>query len=92
MKNSIVIGPIKKNRPTTERASILKDRLTKMKVGNFFEISGISSKSDAMNIRASLGYFSKKENIKLSTSLNDGVLTVERIKSSSKTKETSKVK
>ena len=92
MKNSITIGPIQKANPTNERASILRDRFTKMKVGNFFEISGISSKSDAMKIRASLGYISKRENIKFATSLNGKILKVERIKFSAKTKEVSEVK
>jgi hypothetical protein len=91
MQNSIKIGPIQKGRPTPQRHSLIKERLTKMKVGNFFEISGFSQKSEILNIRASIGYFSKKENVKVSTSVKNGVLRVEKIKSI-KTKEVSKVK
>jgi hypothetical protein len=91
MKNSIVIGPIQKAKPMTERASILDQRLAKMKVGNFFEVTGLSNKTEVLNFRASVGYFSKKNNVKVSTSMVNGVLKVERVKSS-KTKEVSKVK
>ena len=45
-----------------------------------------------MKIRASLGYISKRENIKVATSLNGKILKVERIKFSAKTKEVSEVK
>jgi ABC-type molybdate transport system substrate-binding protein len=64
--------------------------MTKMKIGNFFEISGITSTTEARNIRASLQYFSKKENVKVMTSFSGSVLRVERIKSS-KTKESNRV-
>jgi len=91
MKNSIVIGPIQKAKPMTQRASILDQRLAKMKVGNFFEVTGLSNKNDVSNFRASIQYFSKKRDVKVSTSMVNGVLKVERVKSS-KTKEVSKVK
>ncbi|CAB4174184.1 hypothetical protein UFOVP972_24 [uncultured Caudovirales phage] len=91
MKNTIVIGPIQKAKPVTERASILDNRLSKMKVGNFFEIVGLSNKTDLVNFRASINYFSKKNNVKVATTLVNGVLVVERVKSS-KTKEVSEVK
>ena len=90
MKKSIVIGPIQKAKPMTERAPILEQRLSKMKVGNFFEVTGLSGKTEILNFRASVGYFSKKNSIRVSTSMVNGVLKVERVKSS-KTKESSKV-
>ena len=90
MQNSIVIGPIQKAKPVTERSTILNDRLSKMKVGTYFEVTGLSTKSEVLNFRASVGYFSKKKKINVSTSLTDGILRVERIKSS-KTKESSRV-
>ncbi len=92
MKKSIMIGPIQKAKPTAKRAEILRDRLTKMKVGNFFEISGISSKSEIRNIRAALTYFSKKENVKVATSTDGNILKVEKIGDSHKTNQLSKVK
>lgn len=91
MKNSIVIGPIQKAKKTDTRHNILTDRLSKMKVGNYFEITGISAKADAQNIRASICYVSKKEGVKVATQLNGSVLRVERIKASRETKSTDKV-
>lgn len=82
MKNSIVIGPIQKAKPMTERASILDQRLSKMKVGNYFEVTGLSSKTDVLNFRASVSYFSKKKKIKVSTMMENGILRVERVKPS----------
>ena len=91
MKNSIVIGPIQKAKPVTERASILDQRLSKMKVGNFFEVSGLATKRDILNFRASVNYFSKKNNVQVSTVVTNGVLKVQRVKSI-KTKDVSRVK
>jgi hypothetical protein len=81
MKNSIVIGPIQKAKPMTERSVILDQRLSKMKVGNYFEVTGLSSKTDVLNFRASINYFSKKKKIKVSTMMENGILRVERVKS-----------
>lgn len=82
MKNSIKVGPIKKSANTTEHqiTSVIKERLTNLKVGTFFEISGFSSKNEIVNTRGIVSYYAKKRNIKFSTSLNDGILTIERIK------------
>lgn len=91
MKNSIVIGPVQKAKSVAERTSIINDRLSKMKVGNFFEVTGLSNKSEVMNFRGSVMYLSKKKDIRVATSMSNGILKVERVKSS-KTKETSKVK
>lgn len=92
MQKSIVISPIKKARPTNTYSAILSDRMSKMKIGNFFEISGLSSKTDVRNMRAAVSYVSKKEKVKVTTSLIENVLKVERVKSPVKTKETSTVK
>ena len=91
MKNSIVIGPIQKAKPVTERASLLNQRLSKMKVGNFFEVTGLSTRTEVLNFRASVNYFSKKNSVNVTTAMINGVLKVERVKSN-KTKEISKVK
>lgn len=91
MKNSIVIGPILKARPETKHSSILRERISKLKVGNFFEISGISDPNDTKKLRATVTYFAKKQNVKLSTStVGKDILKVVRI-TSTKTKESSKV-
>ena len=91
MKSSIKIGPIQKAKPTDDRASIISDRISKMKVGNFFEVTGLSTKTDVLNFRASIQYFSKKKEVRVITSMKNGVLKVERVKSD-KTKELSEVK
>jgi hypothetical protein len=90
MKNSIVIGPVQKAKPTAERTIIINDRLSKMKIGNFFEVTGLSTKSEVMNFRASVQYCSKKRDIRVATTMENGILKVERVKAS-KTKELSKV-
>lgn len=96
MKKSITVGPIKKSAVVADKAvsSIIKDRLTNLKVGTFFEISGLSSKKDIVNTRGVVSYYAKKKNIKFSTSFSEGVLTVERIKpvATPKTKAVSAVK
>jgi hypothetical protein len=91
MKNSIVIGPIQKAKRVTERSTILDNRLSKMKIGNFFEVTGLSGKEEVRNFRASVQYFSKKKGIQVTTSVTKGVLRVQRIKFD-KTKESSIVK
>jgi hypothetical protein len=82
MKNSIKVGPIKKSAKVVEQpiTAIIKERLNSLKVGTFFEISGFSSKHEITNTRGVVSYYAKKRNIKFSTSVNDGVLTIERIK------------
>lgn len=92
MKNSIVIGPIQKAKKTDSRNRILRERLTKMQLGNYFEISGISNKKEAANIRASLFHIAKKENVKVMTVLTGTTLKVERVKKGRvETKSTSAV-
>ena len=90
MKKSIEIGPIQKAKSVTEKPSILEQRLSKMKIGTFFEVTGLSSKTEVRNFRASVSYLSKKNSVRVSTLMVDGVLKVERVKSG-KTKELSKV-
>jgi uncharacterized protein (DUF2249 family) len=84
MKNSIVIGPIKKAKPEDRRHVIIRDRITRMKIGNFFEITGLKTEKDVSNIRVSLSYHSKKEGVKVSTTYNGGVLRVEKVRSETK--------
>jgi hypothetical protein len=91
MKSTIVIGPIHRAKRQTKRFSILRDRVSKMKTGNYFEISGISDKKEAGNIRASLTYLSKTEKVKISTTLSGSVLRVEKVKDLSETKAASRV-
>lgn len=85
MKSSIVIGPIKTSKRDNQRHILIQDRLSKMKTGNYFEISGISSKQEANNLRSQLQYFSKKKGITISTSMpNSNTLMVQRVKSETK--------
>jgi hypothetical protein len=50
-----------------------------MKVGEFFEIVGISGKYDANNLRSTLTYFSKKDGFKVKTKVFGSKMTVEKI-------------
>ena len=93
MKSSIVIGPIQRVKKSDARHQVLRDRLNKMRVGNYFEISKISSNKEAANLRASLCYIAKKENVRISTVLNGSVLRVEKVRSARiETKKTEGVK
>ncbi|CAB4159330.1 hypothetical protein UFOVP699_89 [uncultured Caudovirales phage] len=93
MKNntSITVGPLKKSTPTTTIPLVLNDRLSKMKVGNLFEVTGLSTKADIMNFRGSVKYHAKKYNISIKTKVVNEKLIVERVKTV-KTKEASSVK
>ena len=90
---SIKIGPIKKApksakpvNPSSVISETIKQRLTTLKVGNFFEISGIESPKEVINLRGIVCYHSKRKGIKFSTYYDNGTLTVERVKGP-KTKE-----
>ena len=89
---SIKIGPVKKA-PKAQKSTnssviseTIRQRLTTLKVGNFFEITGISSPKEVTNLRGIVCYHSKRKGIKVSTSYDNGILIVERVKEP-KTKE-----
>lgn len=78
MKNQIKVGPIKKRKPTATVYNTVRKQIKQLKSGEFFEISGVSSKSTAMNIRAAISYYSKHDRVKVETSKSGSVLTVQR--------------
>lgn len=80
MKKQIEIGPIQRRKPNDVPAfTLVSTRLSKMKLGEFFEITGLDRRT-ALNFRASVSYYSKKEEIKVSTRIKGDTLTIERIR------------
>lgn len=83
--SSIKVGPIKK-RPAKQVATVsvlantVNERLSMLKLNNFFEISGITNAKEVTNLRSLVSYYSKKKNIKFTTSYDKGVLTIQRVK------------
>lgn len=79
MKKELRVGPIQKNNPNSNINFKIRKQANAMKVGEFFKISGVNS-TDASRLRAALYYYAKNNKVKLSTTLEKNVLTVERIK------------
>ena len=72
------VGPIQKpKKPNPYQLS--RNQAKEMKVGEFFEITGIANKADANNIRSTIGYFSKKDGFKVSTKVIGSKMTVEKL-------------
>lgn len=79
MKKEIKIGPIQK-RPTVDQVrSTLRKQANMMKIGEFFEVTGVD-RNDVNKIRAALSYYAKQGETKVSTSFSGNKLTVERIR------------
>lgn len=78
MKNSIKIGSIQR-RPSVSLTTNVCSQVKKMKLGEFFEITGIDLNT-VNSLRASLSYHSKKEGFRVKTKYQDNVLTVDRVR------------
>lgn len=80
MKKSIQIGPIKR-RPLANASltSAVRSQVKKMKLGEFFEISEVDSKT-VNSLRVSLSYFSKKDGFKVKTAYRDKLLVIDRVR------------
>jgi hypothetical protein len=72
------VGPIQKPKLPNPYV-IMRSHANSMKVGEFFEIVGISGKSDVLNVRSTLAYFSKKDGFKVKTKVFGSKMTVEKI-------------
>ena len=72
------VGPIQKpKRPNPYQ--IIRNQAKEMKVGEFFEITGITSKNDANSVRGTISYFSKKDGFKVATKVIGSKMTVEKL-------------
>jgi len=87
MKSNIIVGPIQKSQPSIANpiSGKIQENLKKMKVGNFFEVKGLSTTRELNNLRAGISYFSKRSSIRVETSFKSGVLTIMRTKKVNKT-------
>lgn len=83
----IQVGPIQKAKPVVSNpiTSKVHQNLKKMKIGNFFEVKGLSTPVEVRNIRASISYFTRRNDMKVETSFNQGTLTVLKTKKAAKT-------
>jgi hypothetical protein len=93
MKSNIVVGPIQKSQPIVSNpvASKIQENLKKMRIGNFFEVKGLADSREIRNLRAGISYFSRRNQIKVSTSFKGGVLTVTKTKKTGETQKTETV-
>lgn len=75
---TLKVGPIQKpKRPNPYQ--IIRTQARDMKVGEFFEITGLSKKSDALNIRSTVGYFGKKDGFKVRTKVIGSKMIIEKL-------------
>ena len=79
MKKEIKVVPIQRKSAESDVKFKTRKQVKAMKVGEFFQVTGVK-KTDALNLRAALSYYSKQDNVKVTTSLRKDVLTIERIK------------
>lgn len=81
MQSNLKIGPIRKAKSETDTIRmIIRKRANEMRVGEAFDISGISNKTELMNVRNLLSYTGRKDGFRVSTSFKDGVLSVEKLR------------
>jgi len=87
MKSNMIVGPIQKSQKLqpTSMSGKIQENLKKMKVGNFFEVKGVTSTRELHNIRAGISYFSRRSSIRVETSFKSGVLTIMKTKKVNKT-------
>lgn len=72
------IGPIQKPKGPNPY-QIIRTQAKDMKVGEFFEITGIVNKADTLNLRSTIGYFSKKDGFKVSTKVVGSKMIIEKL-------------
>jgi hypothetical protein len=79
MEKSIKIGPIKRRKSVKTVHVEVRKQINKMKLGEYFEISGVDKKN-LLNLRAAVSYFSKKDGYRVATEHTGDTLTIERIR------------
>lgn len=79
MKNTLTVGPIKKAEKTNEANRLIRKQMNDMKVGEYFEVSGVSKKT-IMSVRAAISYYSKHDKCTVTTRVIGSKLKVERIR------------
>ena len=72
------VGPI--CRPKTRQPyQKIKAQVKKMKIGEYFEVSGIASEQEVARLRNFLSYQGRKQRFKVSTRLTGTKMKIERV-------------
>jgi hypothetical protein len=79
MKNTLTVGPIKKAEKVNVAYEAIRKQMNEMKIGEYFEVNGVSKKS-AVSVRAAISYYSKKDKAVVSTKLSGSKLKIERVR------------
>ena len=79
MEKAITVGPIKRRKIKNSVNSEIRKKINKMKLGEYFEVSGVNQKN-MPNLRAAISYISKKDGCKVITKFNKNTLSVESIR------------
>lgn len=81
MKSTLTVGPIKKAEKTNPAYVAIRKNMNIMKVGDSFEVSGMTKQS-ALNVRAAISYYSKQDKCTVTTQVSGNKLTIERVHAS----------
>lgn len=79
MSKTVKIGPIQRRKDETSITTVVRKQVNKMKLGEFFEITGVD-KETVQNLRSTLSYFSKKDGFRVKTRHSGGKLVVDRVR------------
>jgi hypothetical protein len=79
MKSTLKVGPIKKADRSNPAYEAIRKNMNTMKIGDLFEVSGVTKKS-VLNVRAAISYYSKQDKCMVTTQLNGNKLTIERVR------------
>ena len=77
--NKIKVGPIRKVNTRREITKMIRKQANMMKIGEAFDVTGISNKTDLHGIRCAISYASKIDGFQVETRFKKGVLSVEKV-------------
>ena len=81
MQSNLKIGPIRKSRSEANTINvIIRKRANDMRVGEAFDVTGISSKRELATLRAYLNYAGRKDGFRVTTSFKGGTLSIEKLR------------
>lgn len=79
MKKEMTVGPIQKRQASASVYLKVRKQMNKMKLGEFFEVSGVDKRT-LNSLRAALSYYSKRDGVKVSTSYSKNSVAIARIR------------
>jgi hypothetical protein len=81
MQSNLKIGPIRKSRSEANTINvIIRKRANDMRVGEAFDVTGISSKRELATLRAYLNYAGRKDGFRVTTSFKGETLSIEKLR------------